>query len=234
MNELNEMQKQDELKCIKLIDEIREIGRRIDAPIKIEYLDISTNRHASKHKKLVSLSELNDLNHLRHLKSTHKVLVPLLLKYLHEFKTINFKNLIVSALKVKGFYDATETLINEFNTTSLNDSYKWSIGDAFSIILDGRYEDEYIEIIKNNQNGTSRQMVTIALGKLKSDKAIPVLISLLDDEQVNGHVVIALGYYKKPEFRKYIEPFLTHKKAWIRAQAKNAIKKIESITKYSD
>jgi len=229
MNELNEMQKQDELKLINLIGEIRGIGRRINEPIEIEYQDLSINRQAPKHKKLVPLSEINDLNHLRHLKLTHKVLVPLLLKYLHEFRTINFKNLVVNALKVKGFYDATETLINEFNTTDLIDSYKWSIGDAFSIILDERYEDEYIKIVKNIKNGTSRQMVTIALGKLKSDKAIPVLISLLDDEEVNGHVVIALGYYKKPEFRKYIEPFLTHKKAWIRAQAKAAIKKLDKV-----
>jgi HEAT repeat protein len=149
-------------------------------------------------------------------------------KYLHEFKTINYKEIIiVHALTVKGFTEATEPLINEFNTTVLDSSYKWSIGNAFSIILDKRYEDEYIKIIKDKKHGDARQMVTIALGKLKSEKAIPVLISLLDDEDVNGHVVMALGYYKRPELKKYIEPFLTYKKAWIRKAAKSALNKIE-------
>ena len=164
-------------------------------------------------------------------------LIPILLKYLKEFQSNNFKDLVIGALKVKGFYDATKSLLDEFNNPpeynnpTLTDLYKWSIGDAFSIILDGRYENEYIEIIKNKQNGHSRQMVAIALGKLKSEKALPVLLNLLDDEEINGHVVMALGYYKKPILLRYIEPFLNHKKAWIRAQAKSAIKKIEKAIK---
>ena len=72
-------------------------------------------------------------------------------------------------------------------------------------------------------------MVTIALGKLKSEKALPVLLSLLDDEDVNGHVVTALGYYRKPDLIKHIEPFLNHEKTWIRNAAKATIRKIEKV-----
>jgi hypothetical protein len=227
MNELNEMREQDRLKCIQLLGEIREVGKGIDEPIEIEYLNLSIDRHTPRRKILIPLSELNDPNHLTHLKPEHKVLIPILIKYLNEFKTVNFKDIVVNSLKVKGFYDATEPLLNEFYTTNLNDTYKWSIGDSFSIILDKRFIDQYISIISDKKYGTARQMVTIALGKLKSEKALPVLLSLLDDEDVNGHVIMSLGYYKKPELIKYIEPFLTHKKAWIRAQAKSAINKID-------
>ena len=222
-----DIQKQDKLKLLQLLSEIRRMGLETDEPIKTRYLNLSPDVGAQKHEVLIPLSEIDNAQHLKYLNPKHKVLVPLLLKYLYEFKSRNFKEFIIDALKVKGFTNATETLIIEFNRTNFGDSYKWSIGDALSVIQDGKYEDEYINIIKEKKHGTARQMVTITLGKLKSEKAIPILISLLDDEDVNGHVLVALGYYKKPMLIKYIEPFLTHKKKWIRNEAKSALKKIE-------
>jgi hypothetical protein len=224
---LEDERQQDKLKSVELLNEVREAGKNVFEPIEITMLIFGEDKKIHKRKILVPLSEIADANHLTHLNPKHKILIPILIKYLHEFKTSNYKDTIASTLKVKGFYDATEPLIKEFNTTILGDGYKWSIGDAFSIILDKRFENQYIEIIKNKKHGHARQMVTIALGKLKSERAIPVLISLLDDEDVNGHVVMALGYYKKPELKKYIEPFLTYKKTWIRNAAKSALKKME-------
>ena len=214
---------------LQLLGEVRKLGSEINEPIEIEYLNLSMNTHAPKHKVLIPLSEIEDPNLLKHLKPKHKALIPLIIKYLHEFQMENFKWMMVSALQVKGFTDATETLIKEFHATGHHGQYKWSIGDAFSIIMDGRYEDQYIDIIRDKRHGTARQMVTIALGKLKSEKALPVLLSLLDDEDVNGHVVTALGYYRKPDLIKHIEPFLNHEKTWIRNAAKATIRKIEKV-----
>lgn len=226
-----DIQKHDRLKLVQLLEEIRKFGQKFDESIQISYLNLSADRHASKRKLVIPLSEINDPEQLKYLKPKHKVLVPLLLKYFHELKSKKFKELIISALKVKGFIDATDTLVKEFKNTDFDDLYKWSIGDAFSIIQDGRYEDEYIEIIKNKKHGHARQMVTIALGKLRSKKAIPTLISLLDDEDVNLHVIAAIGYYKKPELKEYIEPFLNHKIAGIRKEAKLSIKKLNKVNK---
>ncbi|CAM2877319.1 HEAT repeat domain-containing protein [Hathewaya histolytica] len=59
-------------------------------------------------------------------------------------------------------------------------------------------------------------------------KAISILIELLKDDDVNGHAIMALGYFKNDELIKYIEPFLHHEKSWIRKETEKAIKKIKS------
>jgi HEAT repeat protein len=169
--------------------------------------------------------ELEDFNHLPSLKPKHKFLIPILLRYLGKFERLNTNEMIVRALGVKGFYDATSRLIDEYHKSD-NRFYKWAIGNSLSIILDQKYEDEYIEIIKNKANASSRQMVVITLGKLKSIKAIEFFIQLLDDDDIDGHIIMALKYYKNKELIKYIEPFLNHNKSWIRQEAKKSIKKL--------
>ncbi|KNF07338.1 HEAT repeat containing protein [Gottschalkia purinilytica] len=181
-------------------------------------------------EKIPEISDFNDIGRLR---TCHKEVVPILLKYLDKFEGSNYKEGIVRALGVKGFTEATETLIKEFSSS--NDRYyKWAIGDSLFMIQDKRFEDEYIEIVKNKKHGSARQMVVIGIGRIKSEKAIPILIDLLDDEEVNGHVIIALGYYKDPKLIKYIEPFIDHKEAWKRNEAKKALKKMGYFKQQED
>ncbi|HOA78529.1 MAG TPA: HEAT repeat domain-containing protein [Bacilli bacterium] len=155
-----------------------------------------------------------------------KVLIPVLLKHLKLLKSPQWKQIVVRSLGVRGFYDATETLLEEFHSSD-NNSYKWAIGATIDNIKDKRYEDEYIKIINDKKNGTSRQMFVLLLGRLKSAKAIDSFINLLDDEDINGHIIVAMKYYKNKDLIPYIEPFLNHEKAWIRREAKKAISKLE-------
>ena len=59
--------------------------------------------------------EIKDYLQLWTLKTRHKFLIPILLRYLDIFETKNFKEVIVRALGVKGFYDATSRLIDEYH-----------------------------------------------------------------------------------------------------------------------
>lgn len=181
-------------------------------------------------EKIPEISDFNDIGRLR---TCHKEVVPILLKYFDKFEGHNYRQGIVAALGVKGFTEATERLIKEFHSTS-REFYKWSVGSSLSKIQDKGFEDEYIKIVKNKEHGMARQMVTIGIGKMKSEKAIPVLIELLDDEQVNGHVITALGYYKDPKLIKYIEPFINYKEAWKRNEAKKVLKKIGYFRQQED
>ncbi|MNL25224.1 hypothetical protein D3C87_1466970 [compost metagenome] len=142
-----------------------------------------------------------------------------------EFEKRNYKSVIVRILGVKGFYEATETLLNLYFNKDV-DIDKWAIGDTLYSIQDKRFEDEYIKIVKNENNGISRQMIVILLGKLRCEKAIPTLIDLLQDDDVDGHAIMALGYFKDRNLIEYIKPFLNNKKPWIRREAEKAIKKI--------
>jgi HEAT repeat protein len=49
----------------------------------------------------------------------------------------------------------------------------------------------------------------------------------LDDEDVAGHAVDALGRLRAPEALSHLDRFLQHPKAWIRKEAKKAINRIE-------
>lgn len=194
------------------------------------------------HKKLMQeddivmkqlLNEINDAGYeitdkmqLWTLKKKHIFLIPILIKYIPRFKTFNRKEFIIRALGVKGFTEATPFLLEEFYNND-NTNYKWAIGNSFEIILDSRYEEEYIEIVKNSNHGISRQMIVLTLGRLRSEKAVNVLLNLLDDEEVNGHAIIALGYYKDKKLITHIEPFLQHELEWKKREAEKSIKKIE-------
>ncbi|MFX0549444.1 HEAT repeat domain-containing protein [Hathewaya histolytica] len=183
-------------------------------------------------KELIELAndygfEVESYDDLKAIKRKIKSLVPVLIKYLYMFEKKNFKDAIVDLLGVKGFYGATETLINLYYTNSVTID-KWDIGDALYSIQDKRFEDKYIEIVKDKTNGDSRQMIVILLGKLRLEKAISILIELLKDDDVNGHAIMALGYFKNDELIKHIEPFLHHEKSWIRKETEKAIKKIKS------
>lgn len=171
--------------------------------------------------------EIQDFNDLNSMKRKIKKIIPILIKYLYLFDEGNFKDAIIGLLGVKGFYDATETLIKlYYNYDIIID--KWAIGDALYNIQDKRFEDEYIKIIEDKDNGISRQMIVMLLGKLKCQKALPTLVNLLQDTEVNGHAIIALSYFKDNDLIPHIEPFINHDKKWIRTEAEKAIKKIRS------
>ena len=70
-------------------------------------------------------------------------------------------------------------------------------------------------------------MVAVALGNMKDPRAVDVLIELLEDEEVAGHALLALGKLKSSKAKPYIEPFLGHPKAWVRKEAKRALAKID-------
>ena len=172
--------------------------------------------------------EISSINDLININESFKDIVPIILKYIREIDDESDKQFLVKCLGVSRFTEATSDLIEEFKN-STNTSYKWAIGNTLSIILDKSKIEELLEIIQNKQHGIARQMIIIAIGKMNVKKAIPILLNLLNDEDVIGHVITALGYYKDPELISYIEPFTHHQISWIR---KEAIKVIGKLKKF--
>lgn len=171
--------------------------------------------------------EIESINDLMYINKNYKDLIPILLKYLNIFRKENEKAFIVSCLGVKGFTEATNSLINEFHNSSDNSELKWTIGNTMSLILDKNSEDAMIKIVQKKEHGDSRQMFVIALGKLKSKKALPILLKLINDPDVSGHVIKALSFFDDAHIIPYIEPFTNHKMTWIKKEADKAIKKIK-------
>ena len=172
--------------------------------------------------------EVSSINDLMKMKASDRELIPIILRHLQEINDETDKEFLVRCLGVKGFYEATRTLLVEFRNAS-NLTYKWAIGNSLSIIRDRSAFDEYVSISRDRNNGISRQMIVVTLGLLKDERAIPVLIELLNDPDVAGHAISALSNFPDPAIIPHLRPFLESKVKWIRNEAGKSIAKIERL-----
>ena len=103
---------------------------------------------------------------------------------------------------------------------------RWAIADTLYGFASPNYWKDYVNIISNPEYGIDRQMIILLVGKLKIQEAIPVLITLLDDECVTLHALCALSRYKKPEFREFFERFVNSPNTTWRKQAMKALQQL--------
>jgi len=87
--------------------------------------------------------------------------------------------------------------------------------------------DELIAIATDPTQGRGRSLVVLALWRMKNtrERVIPVLINLLDDPDVGGYAVMALGKLKAREARSRLE-HLDPKQDWVGKELKKALAKI--------
>lgn len=168
-------------------------------------------------------------NDIKKIGKNDKILIPILLKWLNKTTDFMAKSWIARCLTVKGYTEATEELLKLYKTMDSEKGDKWAVGNAIGVISDKRYIDDYIEIITDKSNGSARQMIVNYMGAFKEERVKEVLISLLDDEEVNGHAIYALSKFKDISLIEKLEPFTAHKMTWKRNEAKKAIAKLEKL-----
>ena len=172
--------------------------------------------------------EISNINELIKMDKHFKDIVPVIIEYLKNIEDESDKEFLVRCLGVKGFTEATEQLLKEFNKTE-KVTFKWAIGNTMSIIEDKTYVNELLEIAQNKEHGIGRQMIVVTLGKMKVREAFPILLKLLEDEDVVGHAISALGYFKDPSAISYLEPLRNHKISWIKKEASKVIEKLQKL-----
>jgi len=72
-------------------------------------------------------------------------------------------------------------------------------------IADDSIFNDITRLGKNKNYGRAREMLVIALGKMKNSHAVPVLMDLLNDEEVTGQAVMALGKLRAIDVRVRIK-----------------------------
>jgi hypothetical protein len=169
--------------------------------------------------------EIDNIVELKKINLKYRDLVPILLEHLVKVDDENDKEFLVRCLGVKGFVEASKTLIAEFYKSN-NLTFKWAIGNTLSIIQDESVVNELIKIAKEKEHGIARQMIIDGLGSYKDENVKTALIELLNDEEVMGHAISGLSRMGDKSLIKYIEPFLNFKVKWIRKEAEKAIKKL--------
>jgi HEAT repeat protein len=124
---------------------------------------------------------------------------------------------------------AAPSLIKAFEDAADDEELylKWAIGNGLSVVADDSVFEDLVRLARDKKHGRAREMLCFALGNMKNTKAQDVLVELLDDEQVVGHAIRRLGKLKALKARSKIETFTSHRKAWIRREAKRALEKID-------
>jgi HEAT repeat protein len=169
---------------------------------------------------------------LRHSGIRYRDAVPVLLDWLPKITDRKVKTEIVRALSVPWAKPAaTRPLIEQFRQVDAavdptGTGLRWTIGNALEVLFDDASFDELVELAEDRHYGKARQMVVLGLGKSKRPEAVDVLLRLVDDADVDGHAVKALGKLKAPAARTAFDTKLDDPRAWVRGEARKALAKL--------
>ena len=172
---------------------------------------------------------VESLDQLRHSGAAYKGAIPVLLRWLPLVPNEDVKESIVRALSVPFAKPvAARPLIVEFLRAGESSSgLKWAIGNALEVVADESVLDDLCELALDRRHDIARQMIVLRLGKSKNPRVVDVLIQLLDDDQVSGHAVSALGRLRAQKARPHLERFLTDWRSWVRKKAAKALAKLD-------
>jgi HEAT repeat protein len=179
-------------------------------------------------------SGFNTIDELIHTSKSYSDLIPVLIDLLKSevFSDLDTRGAIVRALTVKEARktEATDVMIKEYNELKDKDGveYGWELGNAIGFTMGSQHADAVIKIVKNKNNGASRQMLVHFMSRLKNnEKVVDVLIDLVNDKDVTGHALRALGNLRAEKARAKIESRTNDPWPFFRKEAKNALAKLD-------
>lgn len=128
--------------------------------------------------------KISNIYDLVNTKTKYPKAIPILIKHLQISYSDRVKEGIVRALTVpeaKGL--VVPLLIKEYLQLSNDkENLKWVIGNAVNVTITKKDVADIFPIVLNKENGISRQMFVVALGRIKSDNVRDVLLTLVNDE----------------------------------------------------
>jgi hypothetical protein len=173
---------------------------------------------------------VRSLVELREGGSNYGAAVPVLLQWLPRISDRHAKEDIVRTLSVPWAKpEAAPLLIREFKAANdpTGDGLRWAIANGLAVVADDAVFEDLLHLVQDKQYGKAREMLVVALGNMKDPRAVTVLMNLLDDEQVVGHAVMALGKLKAPAARERLKELMQHTTEWVREEARKAVAAIE-------
>lgn len=122
--------------------------------------------------------------------------------------------------------EASRVLIQEF-ASAPNDVYGWAVGLALTGAARAEDAATVVAFFRDKNFGTARQELARVIARLRPPGALEVLVEALDDDDVAGHAVEALGYLGDRRAIPHLDRMKTHPKPWVRKAATTASAKIE-------
>lgn len=175
--------------------------------------------------------EIQWISDLYNKRFNYKSAIPILIRWLPQIENPDIKETIVRALSVPWakHTSAQRLLVEEFHKLGpeFNLGLKWAIGNALSVVADDDVLIEITELIQDEAHGKAREMLVVSLGNMKSPHIVNFLIELLNDKDLDGYAIKALGKLKAVKARPMVESFLIHEKGWVQKEAKKALARID-------
>lgn len=178
--------------------------------------------------------KVSSLFDLINFKQTDFSYIQLLLEFLESDKIndIWMKSGIVRAITVRNAKGIAENQLLEYyanlKTEREKESIGWSIGNWFEYLYSDLYFEQIKKISEDKNNGMSRQMFIMALGKTKKHKLIAekLLLELTFDKEVALHAISSLGKLKSMNSIERLTELTNDKNKTIKKEANKALKKI--------
>jgi HEAT repeat protein len=121
---------------------------------------------------------------------------PILVRWLPRAQTPLVKERIVRSLTGEraAVPAALRPLIAEFRKASADEEsgLKWAIANALATLADDSITNELIELARDRRHGIAREMLMDALARTKDERALDLLVELVDDDQLAGHAISSL------------------------------------------
>ena len=167
-------------------------------------------------------------------KEAYPEAIPVLLNCLDYVDDPVIKEALVRALTVKEAEGiANKRLIREFlaipaSAPPVDQLLKWVIANALSVIATDADYAELVNIVTTKEHGKAREMVAVALGRMKNSAAGKMLTELLSDDDIVGHAAMALNKLRYLPALPILESLRDHHKAWVRKEIHKAIQKLST------
>ncbi|MCI0155505.1 HEAT repeat domain-containing protein [Leifsonia shinshuensis] len=136
---------------------------------------------------------------------------------------------IVRALTVpEARTSAPPVLLERFRLPQIDPGrgVRWVIGNALGAIAGEKYFDEIEILARDTRYGRDREQLLRFFGRSKDPRAVPLLIVLLNDDDVVAHAAEALGRHRDPRSRGPLETLLAHPLPLARREATKALRKL--------
>ena len=168
---------------------------------------------------------VESVGELRHKCLNYSRAIALLLDWLPRISDPDVKEDIVRTLSVPWARPvAALSLIAEFRRQDAPGSLKWAIGNALDVVADASVVTELVQIAREKQHGTARQMVVHALGKFRANAVVlDALVECLSDKDVVLHSVIALGKIGDPTAIPHLEAIVSEAKGPLKKYAERGL-----------
>lgn len=158
----------------------------------------------------------------------YKAQLPLLVEWIPRCDDLAVREVLVRALAVPGARktNAAPLLLGEFKEARTQ-GYRWAVALALTGAARPEDAETVVQLFRDPQYGASRQELARVVARLRPPGALQVLVAALDDEDVAGHAVEALGYLGDPQAIAHLMPMTSHPKPWVAKVAAKAIAKLE-------